>query len=238
MLDGELHPHPAPDFVQVATLHVRVRPGEVDELEDAQRRARLREAHGPRRAPRLEDHDLARLDVPDVLGADDVEPGGLRGQAPACAAVLVAPQAAVRDVRGVAAVRWQPSQDERTEPERISDADHPALVEDDEAVRPADARQDPDECVDRVGRGLVGEERGQQLRIGRGREAPPAAAQRRQQLAGVDEVAVVPDGDRPARAEPERRLGVLPDRRAGRRVAAMGDRQVAAERGDPPLVED
>ena len=59
-----------------------------------------------------------------------------------------------------------------------------------------------------------------------------------EQLAGVDEVAVVADRERPPRAEPERRLGVLPDRRAGRRVAAVGDREVARERGDPPLVED
>src|SRR6185503_16338602 len=33
-------------------------------------------------------------------------------------------------------------------------------------------------------------------------------------------------------------LGVLPDRRAGGRVTAVGDREVAPERGDPPLVED
>ena len=48
-----------------------------------------------------------------------------------------------------------------------------------------------------------------------------------EQLAGVHEVAVVADRERPPRPEPERRLGVLPDRRAGRRVAAVGDREVA-----------
>ena len=37
---------------------------------------------------------------------------------------------------------------------------------------------------------------------------------------------------------PVRRLGVLPDRRAGRRVAAVGDGQVAAQAGQAPLVED
>ena len=36
----------------------------------------------------------------------------------------------------------------------------------------------------------------------------------------------------------KRRLGVLPDRRAGRRVAAVGDRQLAAQARQAPLVED
>ena len=94
------------------------------------------------------------------------------------------------------------------------------------------------ERIDRVGRRLVGEERRQELRVGRRRQPGAAALELVEQLAGVDEVAVVADGERPARPEPERRLGVLPDRRAGRRVAAVGDREVAAERRQAPLVED
>ncbi|GIW20325.1 MAG: hypothetical protein KatS3mg065_0621 [Chloroflexota bacterium] len=46
------------------------------------------------------------------------------------------------------------------------------------------------------------------------------------------------DGDGPARPEAEGRLGVLPAGRAGRRVAAVGDGEVAPEGRDPPLVED
>ena len=107
-----------------------------------------------------------------------------------------------------------------------------------ERVRAADARQELQQRVDRVRRRLVGEERGQELRVGRRGEAGAAALELVEQLAGVDEVAVVADRDRPPRPEPERRLGVLPDRRAGRRVAAVGDREVAAEAGQPPLVED
>ena len=68
------------------------------------------------------------------------------------------------------------------------------------------------------------------------RDLPPSRL--RQQLPGVDQVAVVADGDRAAAAQAEGRLGVLPDRRAGRRVAAVGDGQVAAQARQAPLVED
>ena len=131
----------------------------------------------------------------------------------------------------------EPAEDERPEPVRVADADHPLLVEDDEAVGAADPRQDLAQRVDGVRRRLVGEERGQQLRVGARGEPAPAALELVEQLAGVDEVAVVADRERPPRAEPQRRLGVLPDRRAGGRVAAVRDRELAPERRDPPLVE-
>ena len=129
-------------------------------------------------------------------------------------------------------------EDERAEPVRVADADDAVLVEDDEAERAADPRQDPAQGVDGVVRRLVGEERGQELRVGAGGEAAAPALELLEELARVDEVAVVADGERPPRPEAERRLGVLPDRGAGGRVAAVGDREVAGERRDPPLVED
>ena len=104
VLHRQLHPHLATGLVQVAALHVRVGAGEVDELEDAQRRGRLGEADRARRLARLEDDHLARLDVADVLGADDVEGRRLRREAPAGVGVVAVPQAvvgvAVRRVRG------------------------------------------------------------------------------------------------------------------------------------------
>ena len=100
-----------------------------------------------------------------------------------------------------------------------------------------DAGQDADEGIDRVVGLLVREQRCQELRIGRGRQSAAAAAQLPEQLPGVDEVAVVADRERPPGAEAERRLGVLPDRRPGRRIPAVGDREVAPERWDPALVE-
>ena len=132
----------------------------------------------------------------------------------------------------------QPPEDERPEPVRIADADDPPLVEHHQAVRAADARQDLDERVDGVGGRLVGEQRGQELRVGGGRQAGAAAFELAEQFPGVDEVAVVADRERPARSQAVRRLGVLPDRRAGRRVAAVGDREAAAQARDPALVED
>ena len=108
----------------------------------------------------------------------------------------------------------------------------------DQAVRAADARQDPLERLDGVGRRLVGEQRGQQLRVGRGRQPGPTAGELVEQLARVDEVAVVADRERPARSEAIGRLGVLPDGRTGRRVAAVGDRQLAAQARQASLVED
>ena len=231
VLRRELHAHPAPGLVQVAALHVGVRPGEVDELEDAQGRRRLGVADGDRLPAGLEDHDLAGLHVAHELGAHDVERRGLRGEDPA--AGVVAPQPG-----GVTAGEREPAEDERPEPVRVADADDALLVEDDEAEGAAHPGQDAAQGVDRVLGRLVGEERGQELRVGAGGETAAPPWQLLQQLAGVDQVPVVADGERPARPQAQRGLGVLPDRGAGGRVPAVGDREVARERRDPPLVED
>ena len=105
VLHRQLDAHPAAGLVERPALEVRVRAGEVDELEDAERRCRLREADRAGLLAGLEDHDLARLDLADVLGADDVEAGRLRRQDPGVAGLVrglrVAPQAARRvDRRG------------------------------------------------------------------------------------------------------------------------------------------
>jgi len=109
-------------------------PGEVDELEHAEGRRGFGEPDRARGPARLEHDDLARLDVADVLGADDVEAGGLGGQDPARRLVggRVAPQAGRV---AVALFGRQPTQDERPESERIADPDHPPLVQDDHADR-------------------------------------------------------------------------------------------------------
>src|SRR5947207_6132886 len=72
------------------------------------------------------------------------------------------------------------------------------------------------------------------MTISPGPPAPEAA----QQLAGVDEVAVVADRQRPAGPEPEGRLSVLPHGRAGRRIPAMCDRQPSPQARQPPFVQD
>ena len=181
MLAGELHAHPSPDLVQVAALHVRVRPREVDELEHAQRRVGRGEADRPRLPTLLEDDDLAGLDVTDVLRADDVEAGRLGREAPAIAGARVAGPHRVVEPQAVAADRvvgrGQAAEDERPEAERIADADDPLLVEDDEAVGAVDGGQDAHERIHGVGCRLVGQERREELRVRRGRQrARPAAA--------------------------------------------------------------
>ena len=88
---------------------------------------------------------------------------------------VVGPQATVVRAARPAGVSRQPAEDERPEPVRVADADDPPLVEDDQAERPADAWQDAAERLDRVGRRLVGEQRGQELGVGRGRQAGAAA---------------------------------------------------------------
>ena len=235
VLHRQLHAHLATGLVQVAALHVRVRPGEVDELEDAQRGRRVGETDRARRLARLEDDHLAGLDVADVLGADDVEGRRLRREAPAGLGVVAVPQAVV-DISGGRA--RQPTEDQRTETERIAHADDPALVEDHQAVRATHAREDALEGLDGIGGRLVGQERGQQLRVGRGGQAGATAPELLEQVAGVDEVAVVADGQRTPRTEPVRRLGVLPDGGTRCRIAAMGDRELAPETRQASLVED
>ena len=60
---------------------------------------------------------------------------------------------------------------------RVADADDPTVIEDDQAERPADAGQDALQGFDRVRGRFVGEERRQELRVGRGRQAGAAAGE-------------------------------------------------------------
>src|SRR5919106_54623 len=71
--------HLAPSLVHRDAFHPRVRPGQVHELEDAERRARAPGEAG-RMQPSIVDPDqLTGLDLPDEGGPDDVEGAGLRG---------------------------------------------------------------------------------------------------------------------------------------------------------------
>ena len=60
-------------FVDALAEHVRVRPREVDVLEDAVRRRRRRERMERLLALRPDDEHLARLDVANPLGVDEIE---------------------------------------------------------------------------------------------------------------------------------------------------------------------
>ncbi len=219
-LAGQRLAHPPPRLVEVATHEVRVRSGEVDELEDAEVLLRLGEADRARAAGLAEDDHLARLDLAHDLGADDVQGGRLGGDHP-----------------GLGLAR-DAAQDERPEAMRIADADDAVLVHDDQRVGARDLRQHGQQRGHDVVAGHIGEERREQLRVARATDALAAAGQAFEQLARVDQVAVVPDRHRPLGPQAIGRLGVLPEGRAGRRVAAVGDRQVAAQRWQAAFVED
>src|SRR6201999_2109342 len=106
---------------------------------------------------------------------------------------------------------------------------------------PAHQRQDPRRgFLDPVRPGTASDQLGQHVGV-RGRLQPGEPALRREQrgeLAGIGEVAVVPQRDRHRRRRPEGRLRVRPHGGAGRRVAAVRDGDVATQRGERRLVED
>ena len=82
-----------------------------------------------------------------------------------------------------------------------------------------------------------GQQRGDDLRVRRRAEAHALLAQLGVQLDGVDEVAVVAERELAAVGAMDR-LRVVPAVRAGRRVAHVADRDLAAERAQLLLVED
>ena len=106
-LAGEDLAHPAADLLQDAPLDPRVRPGEVDVLEDA-----VGLAPGGHDLPALESvggqrDRLAGIDFANQLRADDVERAALGGDAPG----LVV----------------EPAERQRTDPVRVAERDHGAL---------------------------------------------------------------------------------------------------------------
>ena len=207
--------HPAARDLQHLPAQPRVRPREVDVLEHAQRvalaldgHARLEPAGGQR------DH-LARLHVAQEAGADDVERAGLGGDAVAIA---------------------QHAERERPEAGGVAEGDDAVLRHDDRRVGAlGPAHHVGDGVLDPIG--LVRrEQRGDDLGVRRRAERDAGGAQLGVQLDRVDEVAVVRERDLAAVGAPDG-LGVLPRVGAGRRVADVADRHVAAQRAQLLLVE-
>ena len=133
---------------------------------------------------------------------------------------------------------------------RVAGGVQRVLVHPDEAEGALQQRQHLERPLLERGVGVVGEQRGDQAGVvGRGLDG--AGVQRRARRrgragrrpaaassCGVDQVAVVAERDRAVGGRAERRLGVLPGARAGGRVAAVADREVALERRERRLVED
>ena len=123
-------PHGLAHVVDAAAADDRVRPGEIDVLEDARprrhRRKRLVRVH----ALFVEHHDLAVLDVAHEFRADDVERAGLR-----------------REDR----VAVESAEHQRADAERIAGADQLLVGERDERVGAFERAQAVDEAVDERG---------------------------------------------------------------------------------------
>ena len=209
------HPHACP--VELDSAELRVGAGEVDELEDAERvaLALVDRLNGVEAV--LVDHDeLARVHLSRRLGAEQVERARLRREHP----VVV-----------------EPAGDERADPVRVTEAEQLALGEEDD-------REGALEAAHRLGDGdlerplVVGDQRGDDLRVGGRAELDPALTQFVPQLGRVDEVAVVPERHRPSRPLLHDGLRVGPARSAGGRVPAVSDCRRAVEPAQLVLRED
>ena len=163
------------------------------------------------------------LDVADERGADDVERRGLGGHHPAAI---------------------QPAERQRPHAVRVAGGIERVLVHEGQAERAAHRRQQLERGLLERGVGrAVGQQRAEDVGVGggSGRAAHPdqaCVAGAGRQLGGVDQVAVVTEGDAGARGGvAEHRLGVLPRRGASGGVAAVADGDVALHGGERLLVE-
>ena len=173
-LTGQYLPHPAAGGLERGAVHLRVRAGEVDVLEDAERLALALDQHPGADAVLADRDQLAGLDVAHVLGADDVQRAGLAGHA-----VVLA----------------QAPEDQRPDAGRVPEGQDALVGHHDGGEGALEPRHHGgDGVLDRVGR-LLGDQRGDDLRVRGGGELDPVAAQLGVELHGVGEVAVVGQGD-------------------------------------------
>ena len=210
---GQFAAHVRAHRADVDALERAVGPREIDVLEDAEAELVLRhEGLDRAQAVFVDDDDFARLDVADELRAGD-------------------------DVEGAAFAREQPravdlADAERTEAERVAHADDFALAHQDEgkgALHLAE-RLDEDAVAEAVGR--LGHEVEDDLAVDRGLEDGALGFQFVAQEVGVDQVAVVADGDLAARAIDDDGLGVFERAGAGGGIADVADGARAGQLGE------
>ncbi|GAA3228307.1 hypothetical protein GCM10020256_40460 [Streptomyces thermocoprophilus] len=225
---GEAAAHLHAGEVHVPAGDVGVGAGQVHVLEDTALGLRFREAGGAQ-AVLVDGDELARLDLADVGGADDVEGGGLGGDDPAA---------------------LQATEDQRADALRVTGGIQGLLVHEDEAEGAPDLRQDRVRGVFHGQRlavlvDLGGQQGREQVGVVGGRDTAVAAVvlvgefrDHLGELGRVDQVAVVAERDGAVRGGAERRLGVLPHGGAGGGVPGVSYRDVALEGAEGGLVED
>ena len=184
---------------------------EVDVLEDAEPAVAPGEGQQALDPASADDDDLSRCDVADELGADDVESTGLRRENP-----------------GVA----EPAENQRAHPERVAHSDDFVLRECHQRKGSLNLPQGIDQPIDH---GLLQARRDQvddDLGVAGRLKQTAATHQLPAHLVGVRQIAVVADGE-PAKLEiGEERLHIAHRHLAGRRVADMADRGIAAQARD------
>ena len=208
--------HLAARDLGAVALEDRVGAREVDVLEHAEGLAvRLHEL--ARLDPALAERDhLARLDLAQELGADDVEGAALGGHAVAVA---------------------EHAERQRPQAGAVPEGHHRVLGHHDRGEGALEPRRHLGERVlDALGR-VRGQERGDDLGVGGAAELDAGVGELRVELDRVDQVAVVGERHLAAVGAPHR-LGVLPRRRAGGGVAHVPHGHLAAQRPQLLLVED
>ena len=144
----------------------------VDVLKDAEGLACGREGELGAEPALIDDHDLARLQIPDEFGADQVKGACLRGEHP-----------------GIVHL----AQGERAEAVGIADTDDLVLSHDDEGEGSLKSAERPDRAAHRVV-GL-GQQMEDDLAVDGGLEDGTAALEFGAQGGGIDQIAVVGDGE-------------------------------------------
>jgi len=165
---------------------------------------------------RPERHDLARLDVAQELGPDDVEGAGLR--------------------RDAVAVAEHPER-QGPHPGGVAERHDAVTGHDHRGVGALEPRHHVGHRVLEPLRGMGRQQRRDDLGVRGGAEGDPGAAQLAVERDGVDEVAVVGERDLAPVGAPDG-LGVLPGARARRGVAHVPERHLALEGAQLLLVED
>src|SRR5438105_384070 len=214
---GQALAHPHTGAVHLDTREARVRASEVEELEDAERAAVvLRDGLRRTDAAVVCNDELARTQLALEVGADEIERARLGRDDPVVAELAEA---------------------ERPHAARVAKGHERAFGEKNDGERAVESQHRVRRCVGER-RGVVRDQRGDHLAVGRGRQAVPGGSELRAQLGCVREVAVVPERDGSRRSVLHEWLRVPPLRRPGRRVARVPDRELAAQSSQLLLVED
>ena len=199
----------------------RVRAREVDIFEDAGPRRHTREGKEARHPVRVDDDDLAVLDVADEFGSDDVERARLRGEDRAPVEL---------------------AQHQGTDAERIARADQLVVGQRDEGVGAFDLGQRLDEAIDDSAPARPRRKQQHDLGVGRRLADGARADKLAPQGQAVGQVAVVGDGEAAELEFGEQRLDVAQRGLACRRIAYMTDRhpprQPIDRRGGGEMIAD